>query len=207
MTVTQVMGCGNQHGWKEYYRGTEVLLNMVPKVRFESWSTMTGGGDRWSSSGETARTGAGRRREDLRSRRRGSRPHPHRRVGRQRALTGKPPRGCAGSVCPHPDAAGETTEGPGAICAPGPSPSLESGAMRPVAIGVEGLFDLVEPRCGKYNANESVCEPPRSRRGRKRRGRPGEEGASRPCPWLRGPRPRSPRRWRWPDGSPRAARP
>ena len=29
MTVSQVQGCGNQHGWKEYYRGTEVLLNTV----------------------------------------------------------------------------------------------------------------------------------------------------------------------------------
>ena len=35
MTVSQVQGCGSQHGWKEYYRGTEVLLNMVPKVKFE----------------------------------------------------------------------------------------------------------------------------------------------------------------------------
>lgn len=35
MTVTQVMGCGNQHGWSEFYRGTEVLLNMIPKVKFE----------------------------------------------------------------------------------------------------------------------------------------------------------------------------
>ena len=35
MTVSQVSGCGNQHGWKGYFRGTEVLLNMVPKVRFE----------------------------------------------------------------------------------------------------------------------------------------------------------------------------
>ena len=35
MTITQVMGCGNQHGWSEYYRGTEVLLNMSPKVKFE----------------------------------------------------------------------------------------------------------------------------------------------------------------------------
>ena len=35
MTITQVMGCGNQYGWKEYYRGTEVLLNMVPKLKFE----------------------------------------------------------------------------------------------------------------------------------------------------------------------------
>lgn len=35
MTVSQVQGCGSQHGWTEYYRGTEVLLNMVPKVKFE----------------------------------------------------------------------------------------------------------------------------------------------------------------------------
>lgn len=35
MTISQVMGCGNQHGWSEYYRGTEVLLNMLPKVKFE----------------------------------------------------------------------------------------------------------------------------------------------------------------------------
>ncbi len=35
MTISQVQGCGSQHGWKEYYRGTEVLLNMVPKIKFE----------------------------------------------------------------------------------------------------------------------------------------------------------------------------
>ena len=35
MTITQIQGCGNQHGWKEYFRGTEVLLNMIPKVKFE----------------------------------------------------------------------------------------------------------------------------------------------------------------------------
>ena len=35
MTISQVNGCGNQHGWTEYFRGTEVLLNMVPKVKFE----------------------------------------------------------------------------------------------------------------------------------------------------------------------------
>ena len=29
------MGCGNQHGWSEYFRGTEVLLNMIPKLKFE----------------------------------------------------------------------------------------------------------------------------------------------------------------------------
>lgn len=35
MTILQVQGCGAQHGWKEYYRGSEVLLNMVPKIKFE----------------------------------------------------------------------------------------------------------------------------------------------------------------------------
>ena len=35
MTISQVQGCGNQHGWKEYFRGTEILLNVVPKVKFE----------------------------------------------------------------------------------------------------------------------------------------------------------------------------
>ena len=32
MTISQVQGCGKQHGWKEYYRGSEVLVNMLPKV-------------------------------------------------------------------------------------------------------------------------------------------------------------------------------
>ena len=35
MTISQVHGCGKQHGWKEYYRGSEVLVNMVQKVKFE----------------------------------------------------------------------------------------------------------------------------------------------------------------------------
>ncbi|MEF2845090.1 MAG: P-II family nitrogen regulator [Eggerthellaceae bacterium] len=35
MTVYQVQGCGNQHGWKEYFRGSEVIVNMIPKVKFE----------------------------------------------------------------------------------------------------------------------------------------------------------------------------
>ena len=35
MTISQVHGCGNQHGWKEYFRGHEIFLNMVQKVKFE----------------------------------------------------------------------------------------------------------------------------------------------------------------------------
>jgi len=33
ITITQVMGCGNQKGWKEFYRGTELFLNILPKVQ------------------------------------------------------------------------------------------------------------------------------------------------------------------------------
>ena len=35
MTVYEVMGCGSQHGWTEYYRGKEVMLNMIPKGKVE----------------------------------------------------------------------------------------------------------------------------------------------------------------------------
>ncbi|MCH4184683.1 MAG: P-II family nitrogen regulator [Eggerthellaceae bacterium] len=35
MTISQVYGCGNQHGWKELYRGSEVIVNMLKKVKFE----------------------------------------------------------------------------------------------------------------------------------------------------------------------------
>ncbi len=35
MTVYEVQGCGSQRGWKEYVRGNEVMLNMVPKVKVE----------------------------------------------------------------------------------------------------------------------------------------------------------------------------
>ena len=80
MTITQVMGCGNQHGWSEYYRGTEVLLNMVPKVRFE----LVVNDDRTQEIVDLhLRDGTyrrGRRRQGLRERRRGGRAHPHRRT-------------------------------------------------------------------------------------------------------------------------------
>lgn len=34
-TITHVLGCGEQKGIKEMYRGTEVEINFLPKVRFE----------------------------------------------------------------------------------------------------------------------------------------------------------------------------
>ena len=33
VTVNQVMGCGKQRGWTEYVRGSEILINMLPKVQ------------------------------------------------------------------------------------------------------------------------------------------------------------------------------
>lgn len=35
ITVSQVMGCGLQKGRKEFYRGTEVTLNLLPKIKVE----------------------------------------------------------------------------------------------------------------------------------------------------------------------------
>ena len=35
MTITQVMGFGNQKGWKEIVRGTEVDCNLVSKIKIE----------------------------------------------------------------------------------------------------------------------------------------------------------------------------
>jgi len=32
LTISQVMGCGNQNGWKEYYRGSEIFMNVLPKI-------------------------------------------------------------------------------------------------------------------------------------------------------------------------------
>lgn len=33
LTISQVIGCGNQRGWTEYYRGNEVLINVLPKIQ------------------------------------------------------------------------------------------------------------------------------------------------------------------------------
>jgi nitrogen regulatory protein PII len=35
LTVSQVMGCGRQKGHKEYYRGSVVNINFLPKVKIE----------------------------------------------------------------------------------------------------------------------------------------------------------------------------
>ncbi len=35
LSIMQVMGCGNQKGWKEFIRGTEVDYNFLPKIKIE----------------------------------------------------------------------------------------------------------------------------------------------------------------------------
>ena len=35
LTISQVMGCGLQKGRKEFYRGTEVNINLLPKIKIE----------------------------------------------------------------------------------------------------------------------------------------------------------------------------
>lgn len=35
ITITQVMGCGLQKGRTEFYRGTAVTLNLLPKIKIE----------------------------------------------------------------------------------------------------------------------------------------------------------------------------
>ena len=36
ITVSQVMGCGRQKGYTEVYRGTEIEINMLPKIKLET---------------------------------------------------------------------------------------------------------------------------------------------------------------------------
>lgn len=35
LTISQVMGCGLQKGRKEYIRGAEITLNLLPKIKIE----------------------------------------------------------------------------------------------------------------------------------------------------------------------------
>ncbi|AFA47570.1 P-II family nitrogen regulator [Acetobacterium woodii] len=35
MNIRQVLGCGNQYGWVAHNRGTEVMMNMIPKIEIK----------------------------------------------------------------------------------------------------------------------------------------------------------------------------
>lgn len=36
ITISQVMGCGRQKGLKEVYRGTQIDINVLPKIKLEA---------------------------------------------------------------------------------------------------------------------------------------------------------------------------
>jgi len=36
ITISQVMGCGRQKGYTEVYRGSEVQINILPKIKLET---------------------------------------------------------------------------------------------------------------------------------------------------------------------------
>lgn len=35
LSISEIMGCGSQKGWKEYVRGSEVDFNFLPKIKLE----------------------------------------------------------------------------------------------------------------------------------------------------------------------------
>jgi nitrogen regulatory protein P-II 1 len=35
LSISEIMGCGSQKGWKEYVRGSEVEFNFLPKIKLE----------------------------------------------------------------------------------------------------------------------------------------------------------------------------
>lgn len=58
MTISQVMGCGYQMGYKERVRGTKVDVNLVPKIKFEIVVSSQKWADKVVSLiSETAKTG------------------------------------------------------------------------------------------------------------------------------------------------------
>ncbi|MDR1712577.1 MAG: P-II family nitrogen regulator [Coriobacteriales bacterium] len=57
MSISEVSGCGNQHGWKEYYRGSEIIVNTLPKVKFEIVTTDQRAQELVKIIVETAQTG------------------------------------------------------------------------------------------------------------------------------------------------------
>lgn len=33
LTISQVLGCGTQHGWTEHHRGSEIIMNCLSKIK------------------------------------------------------------------------------------------------------------------------------------------------------------------------------
>ena len=87
MTVTEVKGYGRQKGHTEIYRGAEYAVNFLPKIRIEVAVAADEADRVVEAISAAAKTGADRRRQDLRHADRSGGAHPHRRDRRRRALT------------------------------------------------------------------------------------------------------------------------
>ena len=84
MTITEVRGFGRQKGHTEMYRGTEYRVDFVPKVKVEVVVDDAKLQTALDDDREGRPNRPDRRRQDLRLRAGGLRPHPHRRNGRRR---------------------------------------------------------------------------------------------------------------------------
>lgn len=93
MTINQVQGCGAQHGWKEYVRGNELLVNTIPKVQFTLICADEHVDGIVDHHLQRCSHRCRRRRQDLGRAGRGCYPHPYRRT--------RPRRGVGPTVC-HP---------------------------------------------------------------------------------------------------------
>ena len=87
MTVSDVRGCGRQRGYTEVYRGTEVQIRLIPKLKLEiavNEAFVEATVEAIVHAARTGETGHHRRRQDLRAADGRLRPHPHRRARRRR---------------------------------------------------------------------------------------------------------------------------
>jgi len=57
LTISQVVGCGHQKGQKNFYRGTVVELNLLPKIKIEIIAEDENAADIVKLISETAKTG------------------------------------------------------------------------------------------------------------------------------------------------------
>ena len=90
ITVTEAKGFGRQKGHTELYRGAEYVVDFLPKVKIEVVMEDHMVERAIEAIQQAAAHRPHRRRQDLRARRRGSDPHPHRRARPGSDLTEPP---------------------------------------------------------------------------------------------------------------------
>ena len=94
LTVSEVKGFGRQKGHTEIYRGSEYTVDFLPKVKIEVVLREDLVQRAIETRPESRQNRQDRRRENLHSSHRGSRPHSHRGTGRKGGLVSLP-RGAA----------------------------------------------------------------------------------------------------------------